>query len=246
MIVGIKTAHYAGPGVDAGRARGRGGHARDIPVMVDFGAQPARAAARRAADEEAAARRHLHPHVSRGSRNELDPTGQVEPGAARGPQARRDLRRRPRRRQLPVARRGAGDEGRLPARLDLDRPAHRQHERRHEGHAQRDEQVPGAGHVRSTTWSRDRRGTRRARSSRRRSGICRSAPSPTSRCCASRTASSASSTVGARLRGTQRLSCELTLRDGKVVYDLNGLAQPGLDDAARDYGSTAIPRWDWA
>ena len=27
LIVGIKTAHYAGPGVDAGRARGRGGHA---------------------------------------------------------------------------------------------------------------------------------------------------------------------------------------------------------------------------
>src|SRR5215468_9745536 len=26
---------------------------------------------------------------------------------------------------------------------------------------------------------------------------------------------------GARLRGTQRLTCELTLRDGKVVYDLN-------------------------
>ena len=30
-IVGIKTAHYAGPGVDAGRARGRGGHDREHP-----------------------------------------------------------------------------------------------------------------------------------------------------------------------------------------------------------------------
>ena len=46
-----------------------------------------------------------------------------------------------------VARRGADGEGRLPARLDLDRPAHRQHERRHEGHAQRDGQVPGDGHA---------------------------------------------------------------------------------------------------
>jgi dihydroorotase len=29
---------------------------------------------------------------------------------------------------------------------------------------------------------------------------------------------------GGRMKGTERLSCELTLRDGKVVYDLNGLA----------------------
>jgi len=28
---------------------------------------------------------------------------------------------------------------------------------------------------------------------------------------------------GVRLEGTQRITCELTLRDGKVVYDLNGL-----------------------
>ena len=33
------------------------------------------------------------------------------------------------------------------ARLDLDRPAHQQHERRHEGHAQRHGQVPGDGHA---------------------------------------------------------------------------------------------------
>ena len=31
---------------------------------------------------------------------------------------------------------------------------------------------------------------------------------------------------GARLKAAQRLACELTLRDGKVVYDLNGIAQP--------------------
>jgi dihydroorotase len=29
---------------------------------------------------------------------------------------------------------------------------------------------------------------------------------------------------GGRLKGTQRLTCEMTMRDGKVVYDLNGLA----------------------
>src|SRR5262249_49054836 len=31
---------------------------------------------------------------------------------------------------------------------------------------------------------------------------------------------------GARMKGSERLTCELTLREGKVVYDLNGLSQP--------------------
>jgi len=31
-------------------------------------------------------------------------------------------------------------------------------------------------------------------------------------------------TRGKRMKGNQKLECELTLRAGKVVYDLNGLA----------------------
>lgn len=49
---------------------------------------------------------------------------------------------------------------------------------------------------------------------------------------------------GARLRGTQKLTCELTLRDGKVVYDLNGITRPDWDKLPRDYRQTGDPRWD--
>jgi len=49
---------------------------------------------------------------------------------------------------------------------------------------------------------------------------------------------------GGRLRGTERLACELTLRDGKVVYDLNGLARPDWDTLPPDYRKTGDPRWD--
>jgi dihydroorotase len=49
---------------------------------------------------------------------------------------------------------------------------------------------------------------------------------------------------GARLRGTQRLVCEMTLRDGKVVYDLNGLSRPDWTSLPRDYKTTGDPRWD--
>jgi dihydroorotase len=49
---------------------------------------------------------------------------------------------------------------------------------------------------------------------------------------------------GARLLGTQKLSCELTLRDGKIVYDTNGRARPDWNTLPRDYRSSGDPRWD--
>jgi dihydroorotase len=49
---------------------------------------------------------------------------------------------------------------------------------------------------------------------------------------------------GARLRGSRRLTCEMTLRDGKIVYDLNGLARPDWTTLSKDYWDTFDPRWD--
>jgi dihydroorotase len=41
---------------------------------------------------------------------------------------------------------------------------------------------------------------------------------------------------GARLKGTQKLLCELTIRDGRVVYDLNGLTRKDWDKLPREAG----------
>ena len=49
---------------------------------------------------------------------------------------------------------------------------------------------------------------------------------------------------GARLDGTQKLICELTLRDGRVVYDLNGLTRERWDQLPAKYGVQGDPRWD--
>ena len=51
-------------------------------------------------------------------------------------------------------------------------------------------------------------------------------------------------TYGARLRGTKKVVCEMTIRDGKVVYDLNGMARPDWDGLPKDYKSTGDARWD--
>lgn len=49
---------------------------------------------------------------------------------------------------------------------------------------------------------------------------------------------------GARLRGTQKLTAELTLRDGRVVYDLNGMTRPDWTTLPRNYERTGDARWD--
>ena len=49
---------------------------------------------------------------------------------------------------------------------------------------------------------------------------------------------------GARLQGNQKLTCELTLRDGKVVWDLNGITRPDWTTLPRDYRQSGDARWD--
>jgi dihydroorotase len=49
---------------------------------------------------------------------------------------------------------------------------------------------------------------------------------------------------GARLIGSQKLTCELTLRDGRVVYELNGITRPDWQTLPAGYRSTGDRRWD--
>jgi dihydroorotase len=49
---------------------------------------------------------------------------------------------------------------------------------------------------------------------------------------------------GGRLRAERKLVCEMTLRDGKVVYDLNGLTRRDWETLPKGYRSTGDARWD--
>ena len=49
---------------------------------------------------------------------------------------------------------------------------------------------------------------------------------------------------GARMKGTQKLNCELTVRDGLVVYDLNGISRDDWEKLGRDYKAQGDNRWD--
>ena len=49
---------------------------------------------------------------------------------------------------------------------------------------------------------------------------------------------------GARMDGNEKLLCELTLRDGKVVWDLNGITRPDWKTLPAGYTNTGDARWD--
>jgi dihydroorotase len=49
---------------------------------------------------------------------------------------------------------------------------------------------------------------------------------------------------GARLPAAERLTAEMTLKDGRIVYELNGLSRPEWSTLPADYGRTGDPAWD--
>ncbi len=49
---------------------------------------------------------------------------------------------------------------------------------------------------------------------------------------------------GARMNGNQKFVCELTVRNGLIVYDLNGISRPEWDKLPPDYTAVGDPRWD--
>ena len=49
---------------------------------------------------------------------------------------------------------------------------------------------------------------------------------------------------GARQQGKQKFQCELTIKDGRVVYDLNGISRPDWRKLPKNYKAIGDPRWD--
>jgi dihydroorotase len=49
---------------------------------------------------------------------------------------------------------------------------------------------------------------------------------------------------GARQKGTQKLDCELTLREGKLVYDLNGITREDWHKLPPGHKYQGDPKWD--
>jgi len=242
VIVGIKTAHYGGPEWIPVEHAVEAGTMADIPVMVDFGAsKPERPVAELVTKKLRPG--DIYTHVYSGLRGELDPSGRVNPGLWEGrkrgvifdvghgggsfawrvavPAIKEGFVPDSISTDLHVGSMNAGMKDMLNVMskflalgLTLDDVIARS-----TWNPAREIKQDGLGHL-SVGAGAD---VAVLRLEDGRFGFVDS--------------------FGGRLRAPKKLVCELTLRDGKVVYDLNGLARPDWDTLPKDYRSTGDPRW---
>lgn len=243
LIVGIKTAHYMGGdfvGVDRALEAGT---LAGIPIMVDFG---------RATPEKSLAvllSKKLRPgdiytHVYSGLRGELDPSGHANPALLEG-------RRRgvlfdvghgaasfTWRVAVPIVK-----EGFLPDSISTDLST--------------GSMVTGARDLLSvinkfltlgltvedviarSTWT-----PAREIGQPHLGNLSVGAPADVAVLRLEKGSYGFLDAYGARLRGDRKLVCEMTLRDGKIVYELNGLSRPDWTTLPEGYRATGDPRWD--
>jgi dihydroorotase len=243
VIVGIKTAHYMGRDFTGVDRAVEAGTIADIPVMVDFGrVSPEKSL-------EALLTRKLRPgdiytHVYSGLRNELDPSGRANPALFEG---------RKRGVIFDVGHGGGSfawrvavpimHEGFLPDSISTDLHATSQHASVKDllnvmskflalG-------VPLDEVILRSTWN-----PAREIKQEQLGHLSLGAPADVAVLRLEQGDFGFLDSYGARLRGSQRLTCEMTLRDGKIVYELNGLSRPDWTTLPKNYRGTGNPRWD--
>jgi dihydroorotase len=241
VIVGVKTAHYRGPEWTAVEQAVQAGTLANIPVMVDFGAnKPERPVAELLTNKLRPG--DIYTHVYSGLRNELM-DGKVNPGLWEG---------RKRGVFFDVGHGGGSfawrvavpaiKEGFLPDSISTDL---------HVGSMNAGMKdminvmskflvlgLPLDDVVRRSTWN-----PAREIKQEQLGHLSVGAPADVAVLRLETGAFGFVDSFGGRTSGKQRLTCEMTLRDGKVVYDLNGLARPDWETLPKDYRSTGDPRW---
>jgi dihydroorotase len=243
VIVGFKTAHYAGPewipvehAVEAGSKAG-------IPVMVDFGDDhPERPLAELVTKKLRPG--DIYTHCYSGLRHELDDSGSVNPGMIEG--RRRGV-------IFDVGHGGgsfawrvavpAMKQGFIPDSISTDLHIGSMNAGMKDMLNVMDKFLALGMSldevVRRSTWNPAREIHREELGN-----LSVGAPADVAVLRLAEGRFGFTDMYGARLAGTRRLECELTLRNGKVVYDLNGLTRPDWTTLPPDYTRTGDARWD--
>jgi dihydroorotase len=243
LIVGIKTAHYAGPewtpvehAVEAGTAAG-------IPVMVDFGNDhPERPLADLVTKKLRPG--DIYTHCYSGLRHELDDSGHVNPGMIAG---------RKRGVIFDVGHGGgsfawriavpAMKQGFTPDSISTDLHIGSMNSGMKDmlnlmskflALGQSLDDV-----IRESTWN-----PAKEIHHEELGNLSVGAPADVTVMRLEKGKFGFTDMYGARMDGTQKLTCELTLRDGRVVYDLNGITRPDWTTLPANYRQTGDAVWD--
>jgi dihydroorotase len=243
LIVGIKTAHYAGPEWAPVERAVEAGTLANVPVMVDFGSnRPERPLAELVTKKLRPG--DIYTHVYSGLRGEQDPSGHVNPALLEG---------RKRGVIFDVGHGGgsflwriavpAMKEGFIPDSISTDL---------HIGsmNAGMKDMLNVMDKFLAMGMSLDEviaRSTWNPAREIKQDALGHLSVGAAADVAVLRVEKGRFGLVdmyGGRLDATQRLMCELTVRDGKVVYDLNGLSRPDWRTLPAGYGQTGDARWD--
>ena len=243
LIVGIKTAHYAGPEWAPVERSVEAGRIANVPVLVDFGANKAERPL-----EELLTKKlrpgDIYGHMYSGNRRELLEDGKVNPGMWEG---------RKRGVLFEVGHGGgsfswgvavpAAKEGFLPDAISTDL---------HIGSmntGMKDQlnvmsKFLALGLSLEDVIARSTWGPARMVRREDLGHLSVDAPADVAVLSLQPGKFGFTDSFGGRLRGDKKLVCELTLRDGRILYDLNGLARPDWETLPRGYRATGDARWD--
>jgi dihydroorotase len=243
VIVGIKTAHYAGPEFTPVERAVEAGTLADIPVMVDFGrVRPGKTLAELLTSKLRPG--DIYTHVYSGLRGELDPSGHANPALFSG---------RERGILFDVGHGGASfawrvavpivEEGFLPDTISTDLHTT-------SANAGLKDMLNVLSKflalglsledvVLRATWN-----PARAIRQPQLGNLSVGSPADVAVLRLESGEFGLLDGYGARLKASRKLTCEMTLRDGRVLYDLNGLGRPEWTTLPKNYRSTGDPRWD--
>ena len=243
VIVGVKTAHYAGPEWAPVERAVEAATQANVPVMVDFGANRAERPMAELVTKKLRPG-DIYTHAYSGLRNELLDSGKVNPGMFEG---------RKRGVIFDVGHGGgsfawriavpAMKEGFLPDSISTDLHIGSMNSGMKDMLNVMDKflamGMPVDDVVARSTWNPARE-VRQEQLGHLSVG----APADVAVLRLEKGSFGFTDMYGARMKGTQRMTCELTLRDGKVVYDLNGMTRPDWTTLPKDYRQTGDARWD--
>ena len=243
VIVGIKTAHYSGPEWTPVEHAVEAGKMANIPVMVDFGAnKPERPIS--VLFSEKLRPGDIYTHVFSGLRNELLPSGKLNPALEAG-----------RKRGIifdvghgggsfawPVAAE-AIKEHFLPDSISTDLHIGSMNAGMKDMLNVMDKflalGVPLDEVMAESTWH-----PAREIHHDELGNLSVGSPADVAVLRLEKGKFGFTDMYGARMDGTQKLTCEMTVKNGKIVYDLNGISRPDWKTLPKNYRAVGDPRWD--
>ena len=243
LIVGVKTAHYMGPEWTPVENAVQAGTIANIPVMVDFGAnRPERPISLLLTQKLRPG--DIYTHCYSGLRNELGPDGKVNPGMWEG---------RKRGVIFDVGHGGGSfawrvavpaiQQGFLPDSISTDL---------HIGSmnaGMKDmlnvmSKFLALGLSVDEVISRSTWNPAREIHHEELGNLSVGSPADISVLRVANGDFGFTDMYGARLRGSRKFECEMTVKGGKIVYDLNGLSRPEWDKLPQNYTAVGDSRWD--